>query len=461
MKCKKCGFELQDTKGFCPNCGEKINSNLKKILFIIIAFVLVAAMAVSIYFIGINRNNEQNNSGKLTDNAKVSIDSKVVQRTPLTGDVNTEYEMSSTLFDYTMSIGDNVYKFPMPVKELELAGFCFCDFDKDAYRKVPKTCSDSCYFKFKDGSIIKVYIFNYCEEECELEDCYVSGMEINLDDENVNFTDYEIELAQGIVLGESDTHDLELFWGEGGMIESGTQNPNDIYYAQSENDYVMVTIDDNKIVRGVSIKTTDCYDKTYKNMNYSAPKKLGKDLGTGEFLLEGKVYKMPVPVSELFKDGWVVDSGLSSDARESVSDPLSQSVNFIETHRSRAVNFRKGNVKLLNVQVSNGRAFKAPICDCLIEYLGTSNLDKTAQPEFKISYGLNVNSSLSEVKKACDGIDEEHFDVTVYDNSEDNYDCTIENEDGNKTFISFKDGKIDSLTMSFYLNFIQKEDNEF
>ena len=42
-------------------------------------------------------------------------------------------------------------------------------------------------------------------------------------------------------------------------------------------------------------------------IKYEAPTSLGKDLSSYEFKLDGDLYKLPVPLVELEKNGWKLD----------------------------------------------------------------------------------------------------------------------------------------------------------
>jgi glycosyltransferase involved in cell wall biosynthesis/predicted O-methyltransferase YrrM len=117
--------------------------------------------------------------------------------------------------------------------------------------------------------------------------------------------------------------------------------------------------------------------------NYNTPKNIGKELLSYQLKYGGNYYKLPAPIAEFEKNGWVL---------------LSNSDIIVAGKRSAVgIELRKDN-QILRTQIINYSEKGAPIGHCFITYIEYYNYG--AEISLELPKGITERSTIEEVFKA-------------------------------------------------------------
>ncbi len=229
-------------------------------------------------------------------------------------------ELSPNWRDYQISIGGTIYQFPIPYNEWSKMGW------KSDNMPTTLAAGDDTYVTFYNDDIeFYAVMGNLGLSEANINDCFVLGISIDSTSDYVA-PGYEVILAGNIKLGAATEQDVKTTFG---APEYRSE------YADDETGEVTISIDyagdtwedgmDLEIapsgtlsaIRLVNTKAPEGYDSGSANVvteapeinsHYVAPDGPSQDRFDGVVTLDGVNYRVPVPVSVLAENGWVLDT---------------------------------------------------------------------------------------------------------------------------------------------------------
>ncbi len=220
--------------------------------------------------------------------------------------------------DYTVSINGTVLSFPTTFDALAPLGLE--NDDDPAATDIEPNQYGMLYFNLGDGRI-SVEFTNLDINVLPADKTVVTGIQLDkmfLEDEPV-----QIELPGGIRYGESTLEDIENAYGKASDVYEG-----DLYtkLTYEQDIYNSVELEVDKETGKLSsidienIKEPENMQKGEVNTDvpeevtaYTLPDTLSDDLNAYEIQVEDTVYKLPVPVSVMIADGWVMDTDGSDE----------------------------------------------------------------------------------------------------------------------------------------------------
>ena len=225
---------------------------------------------------------------------------------------------SMTWSDYAVSINGTVLSFPTTFDSLAPLGL-ENDDDPGATEIEPNQYG-MLYFNLGEGKII-VEFTNLDINVLPADQTVVTG--IQLDDMFLEDEPVQIELPGGIRYGESTLEDIENAYGKASDVYEGDMYTK-LTYEQDIYNSVELEVDKEtgklSAVDIENIKEPENMQKGEANTEvpaevtaYTLPDKLSDDLNAYEIQVENTVYKMPVPVSVMIADGWVIDADNSDE----------------------------------------------------------------------------------------------------------------------------------------------------
>ena len=210
------------------------------------------------------------------------------------------YKMSEKLEDFTLALNGKVLKFPLSYGEFQKSGWALTKENQN------KTLEPRQYGAFEielEGKKMGAYFVNFEDETAAISDSVVCGAVLEENDESL------IELPKGIKLSESDKKSARKAFGK-----PSSETTNKLTYSFSEEKSVVLTFKDDKLYK---IDAKYVADPRYFGASsevpeivkdYKAPKELSTSLSDFTFYLYGKTYTMPLPVSVLIENGWILAS---------------------------------------------------------------------------------------------------------------------------------------------------------
>jgi hypothetical protein len=224
---------------------------------------------------------------------------------------------------FTVQIGNELYHVPSSVAYFLDKGWTFED-DSIANQSLGYLDTEylSLYYNGDSQKFLSVHVTNFDVNSQAMKDCYVTQM--SLSDFQAEKYGVDIKTHSGdIVLTKSTKEDLINVLGEpnvdsigsrGDMVtyckydegEGYSYGPDITYYFNEDGILNMIAIENEEEPEGFAI--TDVSDEVPEYLStYEAPTELGDDPFSGNFLVDGKVYRLPLPFSELVKNGWEYD----------------------------------------------------------------------------------------------------------------------------------------------------------
>ena len=231
----------------------------------------------------------------------------------------TETDLASMNWsDYAVSINGTVLSFPTTFDALAPLGLE--NDDDPAATEIEPNQYGMLYFHLGEGRI-SVEFTNLDINVLPADQTVVTGIQLDkmfLDDEPV-----QIELPGGIKYGESTLEDIETAYGKASDVYEGDMYTK-LTYEQDIYNSVELEVDKESgklsSVDIENIKEPENMQKGEVNTDvpaevaaYTLPEQLSDDLNAYEIQVEDTVYKLPVPVSVMIADGWVLDADGSDE----------------------------------------------------------------------------------------------------------------------------------------------------
>lgn len=222
----------------------------------------------------------------------------------------TVTELSDSLYDFQVKIGDKVYQFPMYYQDF--AADWTLGKNEDPEMGVGTNSYGSISF-YKGDDRVSVDVINLGINQLPLNQCLVAGIDIDASyDFDVAAT--PVELPGGIVMGKSNFDDIKAAYGDPSDTYEG-----DLYtkYSYSKDYYEEVhfyVYKDDNTLKQVDMRNfvePEGYDKGSVSeevpeivSSYTAPTELGDDLLAPQLEFCGDLYSLPAPVSAFLENGW-------------------------------------------------------------------------------------------------------------------------------------------------------------
>lgn len=269
-------------------------------LFKRLALILSLILTTSVFAACSKDSSEETSTSVETQQSKSKKDKEKDNKD------NSNKELSDDLFDYTISLDKKVYTLPV----------AFSDFAKDGWEGEgldKKELEPNKYARetLKKGKkTINVVIANLGTDVLTYTECLVAGVEV---DYSFNKNEAKLIISKGITKGDSYDKVIEAFGKP--KDEYADDDYSSIKYESDTYSYYKITFN-NKKVTEINVRNmvaTEDSSKSNKaaNMevpdivkNYKAPTSLGDDLNAFNVKFDGVLYKLPVPLMELEKNGW-------------------------------------------------------------------------------------------------------------------------------------------------------------
>lgn len=238
-------------------------------------------------------------------------------------------ELSDDLYDFQISIDGAVYQIPMWYSDLEKLGWKYAEDAAKTLTSNQMTAAKS--WKKGDKNSILTKIANLSMNTAAYSDCIIVG--ITLDKNYLRDCDWEIMLPKNIQYGVSGTDDILTAYGT-----PTSDYDSDLYYKMtykydSDQEVSLFVYKESGTLDKIDLQNVaaleggdNSVDSSVPEVvkNYSAPDSLGSDLYQFNIELEGKLYTLPCPVSEL------IDNGFTIKKDSSASEIAAQNFNWIE-----------------------------------------------------------------------------------------------------------------------------------
>lgn len=213
----------------------------------------------------------------------------------------SRYSMSDNLLDTCVAIDGEVIAFPLKYEEFVKTGYTLVSSEKHA--KLQKNQFSS--FSVTSGDK-KVYMFfaNLQDEEKELGDCIVCGVETFASD------DITVQLPKNVIVGKTAYKDVISAYGNAFAKDTAYGYENCIKYGDGNNTAYLYFSEDilqkatlYKVADPEKIAVSETVPQAVKD--YKDPNELSVNLSDFAFYLYGHTYTMPLPVSQLTENGWI------------------------------------------------------------------------------------------------------------------------------------------------------------
>lgn len=311
------------------------SGNNKKIIYISIAAIAVVAIIALVLIFGgkkdRNGNDDKtsatttedvNSPGDATDTEEPDTEEPTTEAITPEGVVPSYVwptELSDDWRDYTISIDGTIYQFPMPYSEWESKGWKANNLATDI------AAGDYDYTTFYTDRVeLTAVVANLGLNEAPVDECFVVGVSIDTTYDEVS-DDVVIELPGGIKMGVSGEEDIKKAFGAPEYRYEGT-DLDDIpyisidYAGDNYMDGMDLEINEAEKLYSVSLINTNLpegmtadssqIDTAPPAINelYTAPEGPSTDRMDNIITLDGVNYVLPVTVSELTANGWILDT---------------------------------------------------------------------------------------------------------------------------------------------------------
>ena len=290
--------------------------------------------------------------------------------------------ISDDLYKYEVLINGIAYSLPDSFATFEKNGWLGKDFGNNT---LDPNKYNTAYLENGDKKMM-ISIANFGTDVLPLSKCHVGKISIDSYNKKSGTT---ISIAKGITIGS--TYD-ELIAAYGKPSEERKSDMlNHVTYKSGNYSNYDITIDNKtKKVSSIDMKNLVIPKKAETASvhtelpaavkNYKAPTSLGNDLYAFQVKYGGVFYKLPVPITELVKNGWVIQS----KADEVIAAKSS----------SAGVELRKDN-QVLRTQIKNYSDKGEPLKNCFATYVEYYN--NGAMIPIELPKGITEKSTIEQV----------------------------------------------------------------
>lgn len=300
--CRDSGATVGGTPYTAPSAPKKPkNTKLFAIIGGVVALIAVICIAVALLSGG------DDNESSLEESSIQSVEESTASTEESTPAPIT---MSDDPYDATFTLDGDVFKLPCSLDDFTSKGWAISQSGYSAEKLINGLSTDS--FKVsKNGKTVTLDVANRSGNKTPLSECPVIMIAVYADD------GASIELAKGITL-DSTKAEISAAYGTPYSIES-KDSYDEILYV-SDDEYTLIgfevyadTPEDNLIelacYRFDDVISTETNKELPEYISeYSSPESIGNDLYSGNFSLEGAIYRLPAPVKAFLDNGWTVYS---------------------------------------------------------------------------------------------------------------------------------------------------------
>ena len=372
VKCKQCGCEIQKGIKVCPNCGKKIKkrkgcgcATVIVVLFTLLVFgsegegsdsnvatatndtaSVIENVVSDLTSTGDNSSLEsemleQVSTDTVSSNSSFENSSLSVSSKKSSGNVSSTSETNKTkslnikqadLDDCAVSINGKVYQLPMKYQD-----FLDCGWTppKGSMYYLKSRCEMMSHTDYtdvvtsKEGSIVTVSLYNFSKKAQPYSEWYICGMEIYKSlPGHKSFND--VTFPKDIQIGKSTKNDVILKYGKPVSEYQSKKNVCNLVYGDDSKKYKFTFLEnDNKkyVLRNVFLcdankpgsyvePPDDVVEKPQYLKDYKLPESLSDEISSGQIEIDGVVYQLPIPLKELFDNGFDIgflDDNLDTD----------------------------------------------------------------------------------------------------------------------------------------------------
>lgn len=225
-----------------------------------------------------------------------------------------EVVMSDELFDFTFELDGDVYRLPCSYSCFTERGWTIATSGYNGDKLIGGKKYDSFYIA-RDGHQVRIYSYNMSGNAKSINDCKVGGIMLEADKE------MSASIARGITPSSTaeevkeafGTPDEDNIVGDGEEIMTyrlgGSESKSVMFSCVEDNTSVYSQPAYIKITNYVSGEE-DYTETNEKRPNYLSeyvsPDSLEEDIYSGVLSLDGDLYRMPIPVSSLIDNGWII-----------------------------------------------------------------------------------------------------------------------------------------------------------
>ncbi len=223
---------------------------------------------------------------------------------------NVPEKLSDNLYDFQISIDGTVYQFPMWYSDFEALGW---QYDGDNTDTLSNNQYVSAQRWNKDAASVYTKLANMSMNTVSFADSMVAG--INMDRYQMKDSDWEILLPGGIQWGVSNADDIKAAYGDPTSDYDGDNYYKMSYQYDFYREIELYVYKDTGVLEQIEIENLvelEGADNSVSDevpdivKSYQAPTELGNDLYSFHVELEGNLYKLPCPVSELIANGFTI-----------------------------------------------------------------------------------------------------------------------------------------------------------
>ena len=302
----------------------------KKTLFIVLGIAAVAIIAaILILVLGGNKDDDKDDKkdDKTTTEATDTEEPGDTEEpdepsdtTETTEEPEAGYvfewptELSDDWHDYQIQLDGTVYQFPMPYTEWESMGW------RSEY--LPSYIAGNTYESasfYNDTMECTLYIANIMVNEASIDDCFVIGIDIDADWDDISDS-AEIILPGDLKFGESTGEDVKTACGAPDYYYQGDDYVSYDYAGDTYEDGLEIETNLDGVisaVRFVNTKEPEGFEIDAGQISteapdinslYVAPTGPSTDRFDDIITIDGYNIQLPVPVTELTAQGWTLDT---------------------------------------------------------------------------------------------------------------------------------------------------------
>ena len=290
----------------------------KKAILLVLMMVLMLLVTACASGGGRNRGNDRDSRRDDVEDTEIEedveedddVEAEEEEKVPETTPATAPSELSDDIYSFQVSVDGTVYQFPMWAKDFAALGWTYDGDDSQTLTSNQYTVAETWV---KGDLEVYTSLINLSMNEVTYKDAAVGG--ITFDEYDLKDTNVQIVLPKGIQFGVSTRDDIIAAYGEPTDEYDGSMYYNMTYeydYYQEIDLYVYKetgTLDKIEIRNFIELEGADnSVDSTVPDVvkEYQAPTELGSDLYAFNIQLEGKLYKLPCPVSVLVENGFKI-----------------------------------------------------------------------------------------------------------------------------------------------------------
>lgn len=324
------------------------------------------------------------------DNSKDSNDEKKVEDT---SEEDSSLPKSHDLYSFEIMLNGKSYTLPEDFSEFKANGWIIKDGNDDVI--APNEHVSGKFIKCEDSKIEATFI-NNGKDELPADECEVGGIYV---DKLATKKGTVLVLPKGIGF-DSTKDDVIMAYGNPTNIND-SQTRCVLYYEIKANQNASISIDkESGKVESIYINNfidkKDASDKKNDDSStevpdsveqYKAPSELTDDISSFNVNYDGVLYHLPIPVSELVKNGWIIQESPKENipARNSIS----------------GVVLRKGN-QVITTTIYNDSPKAASVENCFLTEIREDEL--VNKIPVVLPKGIRIGSSKAEVESAFSGL---------------------------------------------------------